>query len=317
MNALDLGASLYVPAIHKDLISISSGEKILHLRSIFFCTEDSIHDEEVDYALENLATTLKYLSTLSEPLEIIEKNNLSENFQTLPTQISRPFPFIRPRNPKVLERILKIPHIDCVRGFILPKFTLENMQEWLNILEKYPNFYFMPTLESIDVFDFEKMYALKNALLASSLSHKILVIRVGGLDLFNLLSIRRDCNFTIYETALAHCLRQLICIFKPVGFNLSSPVFEGLEYEEILEKEVKLDLVNGFCVKSAIHPRQIPIIHKVYAVSSLDYQVAQALLDPAQPAVFRMNSRMCEKATHSNWARNTLYQAKLFGVLNS
>ena len=45
--AKSLGASLYVPANHKDLAEIANGDLLPQARSLIFCTEDAIADREL------------------------------------------------------------------------------------------------------------------------------------------------------------------------------------------------------------------------------------------------------------------------------
>ena len=56
--AKSLGASLYVPANHKDLAEIANGDLIPQARSLIFCTEDAIADRELSYSLFNLSVVL-------------------------------------------------------------------------------------------------------------------------------------------------------------------------------------------------------------------------------------------------------------------
>ncbi len=53
-DALKLGATLYIPAIKDNLAAIANGEKYPQLRSMVFCTEDSIYDKDIDKALEKM-----------------------------------------------------------------------------------------------------------------------------------------------------------------------------------------------------------------------------------------------------------------------
>ncbi len=63
MNHLHLGASLYVPALSHNLVEIANG-KIFQLRSVIFCTEDSIHLEQVEKAIANLKAALPNFKTV-------------------------------------------------------------------------------------------------------------------------------------------------------------------------------------------------------------------------------------------------------------
>lgn len=294
MDHLEFGVSLYLPATRPDLEEVGRGKKIPDLRSVIFCTEDAISENDVPKALENLATALHAFAEQDSP--------------------TAPLRLVRPRSPEVLQKVLHMEGVRSLRGFVLPKFTLDNMNTWLQILQEHPHFICMPTLETVEALDAEAMCRLRDALLASPQRQQVAVLRIGGLDILHLLGIRRHCSHTIYDTALRHCLQQLAGIFIPSGFVLSAPVFECMGHHDVLRAEVELDMLNGFFLKSAIHPEQISILHEAYKVRNMDAQVARALLDPASPAVFRMDDRMCEKATHAKWARRILRQAELYGT---
>ena len=57
-DATDLGASLYVPATRPDLHRIVSGELLHTIRSVIFCTEDSVKSADLHLALNNLRMAL-------------------------------------------------------------------------------------------------------------------------------------------------------------------------------------------------------------------------------------------------------------------
>ncbi len=294
MDFIELGASLYLPATMNNLTAIASGSKYPRLRSVIFCTEDAIKDFEVDSALDNIQACLNDM-----------KHNMPEK---------RPYCFIRPRSPEVLQRILNMENIHSIQGFALPKFTLENMPAWFSILEKHPQFFIMPILESLDTFCLHKMTDLRDAFLSSPQRNSIAAIRIGGLDLLNLLGVRRQPEHTIYDTALSFTLKSLATIFIPYGFILSAPVFECIDAHETLRKEVELDLLHGFYLKSIIHPMQIDVVENAYKVKESDLETAAALAAPENPAVFRMYGCMSEKTTHLNWAQKTQSRAQIYGL---
>lgn len=294
MDYLDFGASLYVPATRMDLVQIGNGISMPKLRSVIFCTEDAIKQNEIPLALENI----------SQALKVFAKDTI----------VNAPYRFARPRNPEILRQMLNMEGVETLRGFALPKFTLSNMDAWFNILKDYPNFVCMPILESEEVFDANAMRLLRDAFVASPLRDQIAVLRVGGLDLLNLMDIRRQCSRTIYETVLCQTLQQLSTIFVPAGFMLSSPVFECMDYYDTFREEIELDKLNGYYLKSIIHPSQIPVLEEAYKVASSDLDMANAIFDPKMPAVFRIHDRMCEKSTHGNWAKRILRLAQIYGV---
>lgn len=287
-----LGASLYVPAIHKDVLAIANGEKIPFLRSCVICTEDSIAEHQVEDALNQLRTLLR---------------------QFKPTAMLR---FIRARNPEVLGRLLDIEGIENIDGFVLPKVNTDNLISYMSSFRRDDRFYIMPTLETRETLSPDAMCTMRDLLLADSLKDRVLCLRIGGNDLLQLLGARRSTELTAYETGLGYTIDMLVSIFKPYGFNLSSPVFEGFDHVEVLAREVRMDKLRGLFAKTAIHPGQIPAIEWHYKVNQTELEQARKILHDDAPAVFggQDDAVMCEVATHRAWAENILTRADIYGM---
>jgi citrate lyase beta subunit len=183
-------------------------------------------------------------------------------------------------------------------------------------MNKFKNFekkfWIMPTLETAEAFSYQKMEHLANIL--EKYKSQILSIRIGGNDLLNVIGVRRPKHRTIHETPIGNVISNLISIFKPLGYNLTSPVCEFLYDNEVLLKELPADLDYGLFGKTAIHPDQIKVIESFYKVSSEDLEMAEAILDVNAKAVFNMHGTMCEVATHFNWAIETTEKAKIYGI---
>ena len=292
---LRLGASVYVPSIHKDIIQIANGEKI-NPKSIIFCTEDSISDADLPLGLKNIEKMLKYSSKNSDMLK-----------------------FIRVRNAEVFKQIIQMDNIQNIDGFVFPKITAYNINNYIDIIKQNngSNFFIMPTLETKEAFDIEEIKKLREFLLHDDIYSQVLSLRIGGNDLLNILGIRRSRYRTIYETPLGVTISNLVTIFKPYGFNLTAPVCELLQDNEILQKEIPNDLEHGLFGKTAIHPNQIQIIESAYMVSKQDYEMASAILKPNAEAVFQMYGVMCEIATHKVWAQDIIDRSSIYGVLGS
>jgi citrate lyase beta subunit len=284
-----LGASLYMPAHRLDLMDCANGEKLESVRSMIFCTEDAVSHAELNSSLRHLGLCL-------------------QGFRDTPNR----FRFIRARNPEILARLLDLPDIEKIDGFVLPKFNESNFHAYFDQLQD-TSFKVMPTLETRDVFDIGAMNALRQGLLQHDIFSRILMLRIGGNDLMNLLGIRRPRNMTLYETPLGHAIAQLVMIFKPYGFSLAAPVFEYLEDAVTLQKEIQLDLAHGLIGKTAIHPSQVPVIEAMYGVNNEDYEMALALNQSASPAVFRMHGAMCEVETHKQWGRDIIDRRQRYG----
>jgi citrate lyase beta subunit len=212
-----------------------------------------------------------------------------------------------------LARLLDLPDIEKVDGFVLPKFNEGVFNAYFDQLQG-TSFKVMPTLETKEVFDFNAMSELRQGLLQDDIAQRILMLRIGGNDLMNLLGIRRPRSFTLYETPIGNVIAQLLTIFRPYGFSLSAPVFEYLDDVVTLRKEIKLDLAHGLIGKTAIHPTQVPAIESAYAVDVEDYEMAISLSDREAPAVFRMHNAMCEVATHQQWATGIINRQMCYGV---
>lgn len=286
---LHLGASIYVPSNRTDLIPIVQGLKF-KARSIIFCTEDSILEEEVPQGIYNIKEMLNHIDPLTKTLF-----------------------FIRVRNKEVLKEVLTLPKISRIAGFVLPKITAHNFAEYMTLLPDNHHFSIMPTLETKEVFSFNCMTELVKTF--DMYKQHILTLRIGGNDLMNIIGIRRPKNKTIYETPIGNVISNLIAIFKSEGYNLTSPVYEFLYDNENLLKEMSFDLSSGLFGKTAIHPEQIPVIESFYKVSPEDLEMAIAILDKNAKAVFNMHGTMCEVATHHNWAQEIYERAKVYGVM--
>lgn len=290
MRFVQLGASLYVPATRPDLAAIGSLQKYPHLRSVIFCTEDSIHEAELGQALDNLARTLPVLDMV--PL----------------------LRFVRVRNPRVLRVLLQMPCIHHLAGFVLPKVTRDNVEEYFGLFRPEDPFDVMLTLETPEAFDPAQMMALREVLLQERLRRRILSLRIGGNDLLNLLGLRRPRRRTVYATPVRGAIDQLVTLFRPLGFNLTGPVYDYLDNDDLLCREARADLAHGLFGKTAIHPRQVPLIDAQYRVSVAELRMAERILSQSAPAVFRYQHAMCEPATHSAWARLIRERAAVYGV---
>ncbi len=289
-NIRTLGATLYVPATHKDLLQIADGELLGELRSVIFCTEDAVADRELSYSLFNLSLVLQ---------QMIERPGTDR--------------FVRVRNPDVMQRVLEMPGAEKLTGFVLPKTTRHNFEAYFKQVRK-TGFMLMPTLETAEVFDEAEMKLFRQCLEQPGVRDHILALRIGGNDLLALLGIRRPRNMTIYRTPLGPVISRLVTTFRPYGFALTSPVFEHLDNPALLAQEMEEDLAHGMVGKTAIHPSQVALIEQHYRVPSTDIEVAMRIMDADSPAVFKMHDSMCEVATHRTWAHRVVEQAKVFGI---
>jgi citrate lyase beta subunit len=294
VDPYQLGASLYVPALHPKLASVLSARAYPALKSVIVCTEDAVAERELDLAVHHLA-------------------------QIMPTLQATPglLRFVRVRNLTVMQTVLDMPGSSRLDGFVLPKITASTMLEYTALLaarSAHSHQLFMPTLETREVFEPEAMRDLRSVLMQASVRPHILALRIGGNDLLRILGMRRPRNITLYDTPLGALMAQLVLIFRPHGFALSAPVCDILDDESLLWRETQHDLAFGFCGKTAVHPSQIATIESVFKVKASEMQAAQQILAPDCPAVFQLGGTMYEVAVHSPWAQQVFSRAQHFGV---
>jgi len=289
LSHLRLGASLYVPCTHPNLLEIARGDKLPGVRSLIFCLEDSISETQLERALKALESVLGQLEPRPGCLR-----------------------FVRVRNPEVLRWVLGMEGVDLLDGFVLPKISTLTLGSYLLALPEHSGFWLMPTLETREVFEETRMLELRAAL--EGVKHQVLSLRIGGNDLLNLLGLRRLRGKTLYQTPLSSVVARLVSIFKPHGYNLSAPVYDIAHDPATLSFETRLDLEHGLFGKTAIHPSQIAPIELEYQVDPLELRVAEATLQDGAPAVFLLEDHMCEVATHRNWALEVCSRAEIYGV---
>lgn len=288
----ELGATLYIPALNRNLNSILRREKYPFLKSIVICLEDSISCEDFQRGVQ----------TLKESLEKFKKSDLKV--------------FIRARNSKNLRDILNFKNIELIDGFALAKFGIESKSEYLEIFREFKNFYIMPILETKDVFSTEKLIHLREEL--KEFKERILTVRIGGEDILSNLNMVRNCDRVVYEIMPIYLIiSKIINIFKPEGFNISSVVYACFRDSSLtLKREVELDKEHQMFNKTSIHPKQIESIQNSYRVSKDEYYVANKLLN-SNLAIFKHRDRMYERKTHLNWAETIFKRYKNFGLEES
>ncbi len=309
-----VGALLYSPAnnatIYDSIVNQHFGTKY----SLALCLEDTIRDDCVQEAQQKLIDTLRR----------IHMRRVSDEFFV-------PKIFIRVRSPFQIGLLYQqLGEASClVTGFILPKFSLENADAYLQEIIKVNEtalqpVYTMPIYESASIIDlrsrFDILYALKDKL--SAIEDRVLNIRVGGNDLCHMFGFRR------HETETIHQIQPVASIFSDIitvygmDYVVSGPVWEyynGPYWKQGLLNEIAMDRLCGFVGKTVIHPNQIDVVNDAYKVPQKDYADACAILnwDHHSHLLVSANSakeRMNEYKTHSNWALRTLLLAESFGV---
>lgn len=284
--------------------------------SLALCLEDTVSPDLVETAEYQLRDSLRKITNASHD-----------------EAIYLPKIFIRVREPQQVSHVFGLVK-DCqeiLTGFIFPKYTSSNAvaynQQLLDINQKSnKTIYMMPILESSDIID----YGTRSKVLGEikdqidSMYDYVLNVRVGGNDFSNEFSARRHYDETIYDILpISQLLGDILTVFSR-EYVVSGPVWEFFssdndEWKTGLQRELKLDKLNGFIGKTVIHPKQIPVVNEMLKVTSKDYEDAKAILnwDSSGLQVGKSfgGERMNEVRTHYNWAKKTILMADLYGVI--
>lgn len=283
-----LGGTLFIPASHKHLEAVVNQNKYPLLRSLVIDFEDGFDQAELKIGTQNVANVLS------------QKNENS------------PYLFLRPKDPAHLNELLKIKNIAHADGFILPKFSLQNAQEYLEILKDLA-FAIMPSIEGDELFSHEKLVKLKDLLLTNK--QKIVLVRFGLEDMLRQLSMRRGCEESVFDLSVGNVvLGNFIAVFKSAGFAISGGVYPCYEDREGFIKDVKRDLKEGLFGKTLIHPKQIEILEQLYKVDQKSYDEALEIVTSTK-VVFAQNQKMAEKKTMLNYSQMILKRAEIYGII--
>lgn len=311
-----VGALLYCPANNESIVSSIISEKFGKRFSLALCLEDTIRDDRVQEAEDILISSFHH----------IYAQHLQKHFYV-------PKIFIRVRQPQQIPSLLsglkEAASLLC--GFIIPKFSLENADEYIDMIQKAnensrQRLYMMPIFESPSIINLQNrysiLYALKEKL--DAIEELVLNIRVGGNDLCHIFGFRRSSRESIHSLRpIADILSDVMTVFG-MDYVISGPVWEyynGTNWKEGLTAELEQDRLCGFIGKTVIHPNQIPVVNAAYQVSVNDLNDARAVLDwnashNSLVAGSIQKERMNEFKTHYNWAQKTIMLAEVFGTKN-
>ncbi|MCR4567882.1 MAG: HpcH/HpaI aldolase/citrate lyase family protein [Pseudobutyrivibrio sp.] len=309
-----VGPLLYCPANKTTIANHLIEEKFGKDYSLALCLEDTINDKFVVEAENQLANSLFTLSSALDKRDFF-----------------MPKLFIRVRNPEQINLLFdKLGRAgDLVTGIIIPKFSLENADVYIEALNKLNNKctirkYLMPIYESASIVDkrirIDDLYRLKEKL--DFIDEDILNIRVGGNDLCHLFGFRRNADESIHQIKpISDIFTDIITVYGR-DYVISGPVWEyysGDGWDSGLAAEIKDDKLCGFIGKTVIHPNQIAVVNEAYKVSRQNYNDAKDILswdfdNPSFVAGSFEKQRMNEFKTHSNWALETVFLADHYGI---
>jgi citrate lyase beta subunit len=336
-----LGATLYLPADRPALTADIGKQAGAGVTSMVVCLEDSIADEGLADAEQNLIAALTELHA-GDPAEL-------------------PLLFVRVRAVhQVAELVARLgPACALLDGFVLPKFTAAVGLDYLHALDEADRlagktFLAMPVLESGAVLYAEtrvEELARVHALLQRD-RRRMLAVRLGATDLCALYGLRRSPDLSIYDVkVISGLIADVVNVLSRAdgtGFTVTGPVWEyfrtqermfkpqlrsspfsGRGAEKLREKliehdidgllhEIELDRANGLQGKTCIHPTHVAPVHALSVVSHEEYSDAVDVLEPEREGggVLRSayTNKMNEVKPHRAWAERTLRRAEVFGV---
>lgn len=170
------------------------------------------------------------------------------------TEEDIPLIFVRVRTPEQMKRIITVLEetIEVITGFTLPKFSLANGQQFLNLLHEYnqsksdcaPTVYAMPILETSDVIYREsRMRTLLDIKdLLNCYKEYVLNVRIGATDFSSLFGLRRNPDMTIYDIGVIRdCIADIINVFGRFDdpYVISGPVWEYFKSDRVLKPQLR------------------------------------------------------------------------------
>lgn len=348
--ASGLGASLYSPATRLTLAQDVLKNARRGVASAILCLEDSIPDDKVEEAQENLTKALSELYAVEDKSEF-------------------PLLFIRIRNPEHLALVAEqnAEYLGMLTGFVLPKFEdlsgagteyLQNLRYINNVLRAGERpLYFMPVLESPQLVYRETRTAVLNGVrdLLAENRDVTLAVRIGATDMASPFGLRRSRDLTIYDVhVVSSAIADIVNTFgraSKEGYVITGAVWEHFTDRErlfkprlrqspfaddadaqklrnklILEdldgliREVELDRANGLLGKTVIHPLHVALVNSMSVVTHEEYSDALDIINQsengagARASVYR--NKMNEQKPHYAWAKKTMWRASAFGVAN-
>ncbi|MGW0835459.1 HpcH/HpaI aldolase/citrate lyase family protein [Streptomyces prunicolor] len=339
--AAALGATLYSPAtrphLADDIVKLA-GRGVV---SMVLCLEDSIGDDDVPAAEENLVQQFTELAARPDA--------------------ELPLLFIRVRVPEQIPDLVRRmgPAVELLSGFVMPKFTEESGTPFLEALAAAEaasghRLFGMPVLESPELLyresRVETLEGISRAV--DKYRDRVLALRLGVTDFCSSYGLRRASDMTAYDVQIvANVIGDVVNMLgraDGTGFTVTGPVWEYFRVQERMFKpqlrrspflegqaeelrealiehamdgllrEISLDQANGLMGKTCIHPTHVLPVHALSVVSHEEFCDAQDILRPERGGggVLRSayTNKMNEVKPHRAWAERTMLRAEIFGV---
>lgn len=298
--AVALGATLYSPATRPRLAEDIAKRAQDGVISTVVCLEDSVPDADLPAAEVNAVEQLRRYATSGHDGPLI---------------------FVRVRSVEQIATLVDGlgEHISVLAGFVLPKFTATNGEQYLSAIAQASKqtghlLRVMPVLESPEITFVEsrREALLSIRSLLDAHQDQVLAVRIGATDLSATFGLRRTRDVTVYDVrVIADVIADVVNVFgrDGAGYVITGPVWEYFSGTERMFKpqlraspfiqhderrlrariiagdldglirEVTLDRVNGLTGKTVIHPSHVAAVHALAVVSHEAYLDATDVLD--------------------------------------
>lgn len=266
---------------------------ILGADAIILDLEDAVSLEEKDSARQLVFEAIKFMKYKN--VEVVVRINPLDTIY----------------GEKDLRKIAKV----CPDTIMVPKASKEEIEEAHNILCEEEEKMNLPkgTIKIMPLI--ETAYGLQTVFDIVNASDRVNGILLGGEDLTTDLAIKRTKEGK--EIFYARNVIATACRAKRID-AIDTPFTDTNDYEGL-----RLDTSNakgiGMTGKSAINPRQVDIIHSVFAPSHEEINKAVRILEAMEEAkregkgVFSLDGKMVDAPIISR-AQNTVKLAKLLGL---
>ncbi|MFJ7159520.1 HpcH/HpaI aldolase/citrate lyase family protein [Streptomyces sp. NPDC101118] len=222
--AAALGATLYSPATRPRLAEDVRKQAARGVVSMVLCLEDSISDGEVAGAEENLVRQFADLDAAGGEVPLL---------------------FVRVRVPEQIPDLTARlgPAVRHLAGFVLPKFTEERGEAFLEALTRAESvcdrrLYAMPVLESPELLHLETRAASLAGIFRTVDRHRdrVLALRLGVTDFCSAYGLRRTPDMTAYDVQIvAGVIADVVNVLSRAdgtGFTVTGPVWEYFRHQE-------------------------------------------------------------------------------------
>ncbi|MEV5881340.1 HpcH/HpaI aldolase/citrate lyase family protein [Streptomyces sp. NPDC052020] len=224
-----LGATLYSPATRPRLAEDVLKQAGRGVVSMVLCLEDSIDDADVPAGEENLVQQLTDLARRPGA--------------------DLPLLFVRVRAPGQIPDLVRRlgPAVRTLSGFVLPKFTEERGEPFLEALataeaECGRRLFAMPVLESPELLYRESRVQTLEGIFRAVDRHRdrVLALRLGVTDFCSSYGLRRGPDMTAYDVqVVASVIADVVNMLgraDGTGFTVTGPVWEYFRVQERMFK---------------------------------------------------------------------------------